>query len=484
MSNRAIKKRGTWTFNLMLSVLFISYSFFNLDRLDNLHAAEFTIPSGDAAALIDAINTANSSNEDDTINLQGGTYTLTRMDNDTNGPNGLPSVTSSITLKGTGADSTIIQRERDAPLFRIFHVADTGVLQIDSFTIKDGVVPYSLNDETETFDGGGIYNIGTVTIRNSSILDNEAHNGGGIANWSGLMSITNSTISYNGSDKGSGIKNYERIVTVENCTISQNGGAYYGNGIHNVLGTVSITNCTISDNHGPGAAITNGYGDYSGAGTVELKNTILAYNSADVDYPGDCEGPITSLGNNIIGDPVNCTIALLESDSTGDPRLREFIDDGLPGHGHVPLLLDSPAIDSGNNSACPQIDQLGKSRPVDGNGDGTAACDIGAIEFEYPENSYIRSPRPGSRFTDPTLATPTVEFEWVNGSAVSQHWLSVGTSLASLDRTPYGDIYSRNQYLNTSATVSGIPLNGQNLYVRLWFKSGTWKYVDYTYQTQ
>ncbi|MDR4503446.1 MAG: right-handed parallel beta-helix repeat-containing protein [Candidatus Scalindua sp.] len=705
MSNRAIKKRGTWTFNLMLSVLFISYSFFNLDRLDNLHAAEFTIPSGDAAALIDAINTANSSNEDDTINLQGGTYTLTRMDNDTNGPNGLPSVTSSITLKGTGTDSTIIQRERDAPLFRIFHVADTGVLQIDSLTIRGGIAPHRISrDQTETFDGGGMYNIGTVTIRNSSILDNEAHNGGGIANigtititdssvknnvtngfrtsgggidnsggtvkitngsissniagikegdgaggglcnnrgsvtitdttvsdnlaadsgrgggilnyggtititnsilknnmadsiagsgggilsrtfidntetnnrtgindtegknsemsmdrkiihdldirftfkayrgkiartraesspevltsavsedvsssgivtitnstitdnraiigggianFNGLMNIMNSTISLNRGDMGCGINNYEGIVTVENSTIAHNARAYWGVGIYNLFGMVSITNSTISDNHGYGPAISNETPHSSGgpqvAGTVELKNTILAYNSADVDYPSECEGPITSLGYNIIGDigdPVNCTITLLESDSTGDPRLREFIDDGLPGHGHVQLLPDSPAIDAGNNSACPQKDQLGKSRPVDGNGDGTASCDIGAIEFEYPENSYIRSPRPGSRYADPrfntTLTTPTVEFEWVAGSAVSQHWLSVGTSLASLDRTPYGDIYSRNQYLNTSATVSGIPLNGENLYVRLWFNNGTWNYVDYTYET-
>ncbi|MDR4506213.1 MAG: hypothetical protein MRK01_15685 [Candidatus Scalindua sp.] len=85
---------------------------------------------------------------------------------------------------------------------------------------------------------------------------------------------------------------------------------------------------------------------------------------------------------------------------------------------------------------------------------------------------------------DLTLTTGTVTFEWDPGTNVTQYWLAVGTSFESLDRTPYGDVYSQNQYLNTSATVSGIPLNGKNLYVRLWFKSGTWKYVDYTYQTQ
>ena len=91
----------------------------------------------------------------------------------------------------------------------------------------------------------------------------------------------------------------------------------------------------------------------------------------------------------------------------------------------------------------------------------------------------MTSPIPGS-----TLTATTVTFEWSTDIWISQYWLAVGTTFESLDRTPYGDVYSQNQYLNTSATVSGIPLNGKNLYVRLWFKSGTWKYVDYTYQTQ
>ena len=228
--------------------------FFHLDLLDTVNAAEFTIPSGDAAALIDAINTANSNNKDDTINLQGGTYTLTKKDNDTNGPNGLPSVTSSITLKGTGADSTIIERDADAPLFRIFHVADTGVLQIDSLTIKDGVVS---NDEIETFDGGGMYNIGTVTIRNSSILHNEAHNGGGIAN-TGTITITDSSVRNNVTNglrgSGGGIDNSGGTVIITNGSITNNiatinnGGAGSGGGICNNRGSVTITDTTVSDN--------------------------------------------------------------------------------------------------------------------------------------------------------------------------------------------------------------------------------------------
>jgi hypothetical protein len=64
-----------------------------------------------------------------------------------------------------------------------------------------------------------------------------------------------------------------------------------------------------------------------------------------------------------------------------DPRLGDLVDTGQAGGGYFPLLPDSPAIDAGNNDVCPPKDQLDNPR-VDGNGDGTVTCDIGAFEFE------------------------------------------------------------------------------------------------------
>jgi len=48
------------------------------------------------------------------------------------------------------------------------------------------------------------------------------------------------------------------------------------------------------------------------------------------------------------------------------------------------LLPNSPAIDAGDNTVCPATDYSGNPRPLDGNGDGRADCDIGAYEWWKP----------------------------------------------------------------------------------------------------
>src|SRR5437016_1796654 len=64
-----------------------------------LQAEMFKCAAGDVQCLIAAINQTNANGHpQNTIHLETGTYTLTHIDNDTDGPNGLPSITSNLKI--------------------------------------------------------------------------------------------------------------------------------------------------------------------------------------------------------------------------------------------------------------------------------------------------------------------------------------------------------------------------------------------------
>jgi len=68
--------------------------------------------SGNTACLIAAINSANSNNEADPINLTDGSYVLTTVNNTNNGAIGLPSITSPIIIIGrTEQEARIVKSE-------------------------------------------------------------------------------------------------------------------------------------------------------------------------------------------------------------------------------------------------------------------------------------------------------------------------------------------------------------------------------------
>jgi hypothetical protein len=427
-----MQARGAWPV-LVLACCTLAMM---LSAVQPATGAVFTCRSGDVPCLIDAINRANANGEDNTITLEAGTYTLTTPDNETDGPNGLPSVNSTLTIRGAEAATTIIARESTAPQFRLMHIAAAGTLTLEGLTLQGGEV-------IGTF-GGGIFNKGILTLVQSTLAHNGSASeggghGGGLYNDGGTVHIIGSTVTDNmtggidrgGQGAGGGVYTQDGVVMMLNNTLARNSAfGHFGsngggllndggtvritnstvvgnradNGISGGIengGTMTLTNSTVADNLGRGivnfgsviianstiaangGGIENGgtvtltnstvaansdRGIETGGGTVTLLNTILALNDN-----GNCLGAITSLGTNLLRDP--CTITLLPTDRTvGDPGLGPFTDDGIPGHGHFPLLPHSPAIDAGNNTVCPATDQLGQPR--------VGRCDIGSIEFE------------------------------------------------------------------------------------------------------
>jgi hypothetical protein len=78
----------------MLEVLLVVLLSGMLTRVPSAQTAVFACAAGDVACLIAAIHAANATGEADTITLAAGIYSLTAVDNDIDGPNGLPSMTS------------------------------------------------------------------------------------------------------------------------------------------------------------------------------------------------------------------------------------------------------------------------------------------------------------------------------------------------------------------------------------------------------
>ena len=394
-----------------------------LGALEPIHAADFFCSSGNVTCLIASINDANGMSGEHIITLEPGIYTLQIVDNITDGANGLPSIKRSIRIQTSAEDPpTVIERDPGAPFFRILHVSVGGELSLDGVTVQRGANGFalgpaifnrgviSLQDSivTDNFgESGAIHNIGTLNVFRTLITDNDlGHEGGGIRNEAGgSVLVENSTIAHNRSSDGGGIENLGSVVVrnsaiifnntdccqpgggilnlggsvgIVNSSIAKNTAGEGGGGVWNLNGQVSVTNSTIRENQ---TLDHNGGGILNSGGTVQVQNTIVAGNTVNSPFGTgpDCSGTITSLGNNLAGDPTGCDVSLQPSDLTGDPGLAALVgggEDDLPGRAYYPVLAGSAVIDRGNPAACPETDQLGNLR--------VGTCDIGAIEFQEP----------------------------------------------------------------------------------------------------
>jgi hypothetical protein len=166
-------------------------------------------------ALVDAINTANSTVAADTLVLASGcTYSMTASHgNAAHGQEALPVITTSIELIGPAT----ITRASLLP-FRIAEVSTTGAL-----TLTTSV---AFTNGSAVGSGGGILNFGAVTLTGSSLSGNIATgNGGGLAN-ANTPSGTAPAATFTGSP-------------VTNNTAALRGGGIY-NGLRGTLTTTGL----------------------------------------------------------------------------------------------------------------------------------------------------------------------------------------------------------------------------------------------------
>jgi hypothetical protein len=278
-------------------------------------------PGGGPAGLVAAISAANATGGA-TINLAAGcTFQLTTANNTspTLGSNGLPVITSPVTMNGAGA--TIAGNDSS---FRILEVSGTGNLTLQGLTITGG---------NTAGMGGGILNLeGALTLNHSQVTHNAAQGGpmsagGGIATGTlgagplGTTTLNASRVTANTtSGSAGGILNRGGTLTLNASQVSGNTAANGGGGIASGtggVGTNSASNLVLNSSQVTGNTANGGpragAGGIANGGTATINTSQIAGNTA----PGGFGGGILNHGQmTIYASAVDDNTA--PADSAGD----------------------------------------------------------------------------------------------------------------------------------------------------------------------
>jgi hypothetical protein len=224
--------------------------------------------------------------------------------------------------------------------------------------------------------GGGLYLTGNAYIAHSTIAGNYGCRGGGLyllnaGTTTAPAGIYSSTISGNTGNwcgvnaAAGGVQSWNQDIVMMDSTVAFN----------------TFLDNQTSTKYGAGIRMAN-------ANTVELENTIIAGNMAEINFTdlepddiGGASGASVSGANNL----VYFTDIVLPGGTIllTDPSLRALDANGGSTATHMPNF-GSPVIDVGNNVSGATVDQRGS---------GFArilgpAPDIGAVEFDLADEIF------------------------------------------------------------------------------------------------
>jgi len=282
------------------------------------------------------------------------------------------SINQNLSIDGPGADQLMINAGDNS---RVLHVT-AGTVDLSGFTLTGGSVStgggirseaaadltltaMTIEGNTGTFEAGGIFSNGALTIIDSTISNNHSDNNGGGLWISGDMATL--------------------TTTIIGSTFSGNSSDNSGGGIFNLAGLTSIDHTTITDNEA-----TGGFGDgvFSDASaSTEVYSSIIADNVGGADVETFGASSFVSQNYNLVGGGnANASFSLSDDIiNLPDAMLGSLANNGGPTETHA-LVAGSPAINAGDPSFStpPDFDQRGIGFPRIQFG----RVDVGAYEFD------------------------------------------------------------------------------------------------------
>ncbi|TDR23844.1 right-handed parallel beta-helix repeat-containing protein [Marinicella litoralis] len=365
------------------------------------------IPTGGFCTLRAAVMEANALAGTDIIVLPGNaTIRLTRT-----GSNENAAVTGDLDITESVAIGTFVEDIEDFPTVdanglsdRVFHVlSNSGLVSFLSFKIingssdsNGGAINISTGNEVEinqvwfedntANSGGAIYlsPLSELEVVGSVLVGNAAVSQGGALTIYGATDIKQSTVfenlNFNNDQQEAIFVGYDAIadssqLTLRNSTVFDNDRT----GIYAVAADVFIRNSTIANHQlGFGVAVNPG----ATVPELNIRNSVFNLNNVDCSH-----GIIDlSVDNWNISSDTSC-LSGGSTNLTEDPKLTALKVDADNWHRYYRPGFFSPVVDSAHPSApgpgigCEAVDQRGVMRAQDGDHNGTARCDRGAIEL-------------------------------------------------------------------------------------------------------
>jgi hypothetical protein len=161
-----------------------------------------------------------------------------------------------------------------------------GIQNLGNLTLQNSAVSGN-HASGDTEAGGGIYNYGTLSVIGTIITGNTAPFAGGIANYA-TMTMSDTTVTLNSAThNGGGLDNdYGASATISGSTFAGNTAGGYGGAIDNDSATLALANSTLVLNK----ASTDGGGIYNWTGTTPPGVVQLNDDTIQLNIPDNCGG--------------------------------------------------------------------------------------------------------------------------------------------------------------------------------------------------